>query len=126
MISLKGSDASDEFDVNAKFEYITKDGRKKRRRFIATLKRPKRKDFLVRVKSVRQSLEDVDSDPDDDLAFELVADHLVGWKGLTDHEGNDIPYSKDMAETLLEDDDFFKCIDRAFTDLMTGRASVKN
>ena len=31
---------------------------------------------------------------------------LLGWSGLTDDEGNEIPYSIEMARTILEDNDY--------------------
>lgn len=58
----------------------------------------------------------LDYDEGERITNRLLLDTcLIDWDGLQDDDGNAIPYSKEMAETLLTDPDFRKFRDAVFT-----------
>ena len=65
----------------------------------------------------------------DRIVSRSVAKHLLlGWKGVEDDEGNELPYTLEKATELAEDPDyteFFKAVERAGDDLATMQAEER-
>ena len=62
---------------------------------------------------------------EDKTEFEMMKMMLVGWEGMKEEDGQDIPFTDVNIKDLMEDADWIKAVSSAYTESLIGE-KVKN
>tara|TARA_Y100000015_G_scaffold6402_1_gene5869 strand:- start:2927 stop:3250 length:324 start_codon:yes stop_codon:yes gene_type:complete len=82
----------------------------------------KKETFTACFKKVgRKAFEDLDDEATEALMYEV----LVGWEGITDEDNEDVPYSDEVKQDLLDDTYFVRGLMTSYLESLKG-APAKN
>lgn len=113
MILLKG--VKDSIDIKVTANIDTDNGRTLKVPFIITAKKPTTKEQ----RDIGNALRD-DRMTDD----QLIAEFLMGWKGLQGADGNDVPFNDETLEMVLDAPEYRAAIQRGIKEALLGKEAL--
>lgn len=119
---------SDTYSWPVSFDVPTDGGRFIKQTFDAEFKRPTQTRIVEIQEAVMKRLRAIQNDQDTDgmiTDLEIAEEVLVGWSGISDGEGGDVPFSEKAKEQVLNVPAVSASIVEAFFDSLKG-AKRKN
>lgn len=108
---------ADRFTYPVSFEVVSDGGKRNKFSFDAVLKRPSREEYQAYIKAA------VDGEKSDlDIAREV----LLGWKGVQDENGDDLPFSETARDNVLNITPVLPAVIDAFMESNSGKGRTKN
>ena len=108
---------TDRFTYPVHVEISGDGGKRQTHTFDATFKRLSREEFQAMMKAAQEgSLEDAS----------VAADVLLGWKGVQDEHGGDLPFSEENRDALLNVWPVLPAVMSAFIEAHTPTGRAKN
>ena len=108
---------TDRFTYPVNVEIVGDGGKRQNFGFDATFKRLSRDEFQAMMKAAQDgSLDDM----------QVAGDVLLGWRGVQDEHGNDLPFSEDARAALLNTWPVLPAIMSAFLEAHTPKGKAKN
>lgn len=109
--------SSDAYYYPVTVERVADGGRFEKSIFDARFKRLPRSETQEMVRRI-QAGELLDAD-----VFRLV---LIGWRGVVDEGGNELPFSEGAVAKMIEEHPVCPSVVRAWIESLTGRGAAKN
>jgi len=108
---------TDRFSYPVSVEIPGDNGKRQNYTFDAIFKRISREEFVdITTRATAGELKDPD----------LVADVLLGWRGIQDEDGNDLPFSEANREMVLNIWPVMPAVVSAFLESQTPKGRAKN
>ena len=94
-------------------------------KFTGIFKNLNRTEFITRVGSMKTDLEDGELG-EVDPGGDFYRDVLVGWEHFKDAKDNEVDFSEDALDHVLENNYYYRAIDTTFLNYMSGKTKQKN